>query len=221
MNTMQDLDFINAELKNASVWTHSWLDDTTSKLSVGPNLLKNEPRQPNWLYPLSVPSQLQEPQSKEDSKVNSFIFNLYSMLEDPNCQNFIFWLPNQSDFGFNVNAETACSVLTKYFKHHQVTSFIRQLNMYGFIKLQKKPYFIYQHPYFQKGRSDLLHLIKRNPPPFVPSYTPPILSPSIPSQTQEVQALIQRIHTLEGHLQIYQQQLQYQASLLEGLFSYN
>lgn len=53
-------------------------------------------------------------------------------------------------------------ILPKYFRHRNINSFIRQLNMYGFHKSRKDPSKnIFSHPFFQRGHADLLHLVRR------------------------------------------------------------
>ena len=53
-------------------------------------------------------------------------------------------------------------ILPKYFRHRNINSFIRQLNMYGFHKSRKDPTKnIFSHPCFLKNHPQLLPQVRR------------------------------------------------------------
>ncbi|MCJ1277632.1 hypothetical protein MMC21_005446 [Puttea exsequens] len=74
--------------------------------------------------------------SSQQPKVvqTAFIHKLYNMLEDPSISNLISWSGNNESFVMSPSADFS-KVLSQYFKHTNVSSFVRQLNMYGFHKV--------------------------------------------------------------------------------------
>ncbi|KAJ9132270.1 Transcription factor SFL1 [Pleurostoma richardsiae] len=64
----------------------------------------------------------------------AFIHKLYNMLEDPSIQHLISWSQSQESFVMAPSHDFA-KVLAQYFKHTNISSFVRQLNMYGFHKV--------------------------------------------------------------------------------------
>ncbi|KAL8947160.1 MAG: hypothetical protein Q9222_006529 [Ikaeria aurantiellina] len=74
--------------------------------------------------------------SSQQPKVvqTAFIHKLYNMLEDSSIQNLISWSNNNESFVMSPSAEFS-KVLAQYFKHTNISSFVRQLNMYGFHKV--------------------------------------------------------------------------------------
>lgn len=63
-----------------------------------------------------------------------FIHKLYDMLEDDSISHLIRWCSNNVSF-IVFPGEEFSKVLAQYFKHTNIASFIRQLNMYGFHKV--------------------------------------------------------------------------------------
>jgi len=64
----------------------------------------------------------------------AFIHKLYNMLEDPAIQNLISWSSSADSFVVSPTNDFS-KVLAQYFKHTNISSFVRQLNMYGFHKV--------------------------------------------------------------------------------------
>ncbi|TGZ77474.1 hypothetical protein EX30DRAFT_366711 [Ascodesmis nigricans] len=78
---------------------------------------------------LSAPGAVQQPKVQ-----TAFIHKLYNMLEDTNIQHLISWSPSNESFVVSPTGEFS-KVLSQYFKHTNISSFVRQLNMYGFHKV--------------------------------------------------------------------------------------
>ncbi|SLM35494.1 flocculation suppression protein [Lasallia pustulata] len=74
--------------------------------------------------------------SSQQPKVvqTAFIHKLYNMLEDPNIQHLISWSNTNESFVMSPSQDFS-KVLAQYFKHTNISSFVRQLNMYGFHKV--------------------------------------------------------------------------------------
>ncbi|KAI3456269.1 hypothetical protein Pfo_012932 [Paulownia fortunei] len=85
---------------------------------------------------------------------------------------FVVWAP----------AEFSELMLPKYFKHKNFSSFIRQLNTYGFKKTASKRW-EFQHQKFQRGYRHLLVEISRKK--CEPSAFPPFLKASSDCRRQE------------------------------------
>ncbi|XP_030304337.1 heat shock factor protein 2 isoform X2 [Calypte anna] len=116
-------------------------------------------------------SQPPQPQSSAGAGVPAFLSKLWALVgEDPNSQ-LITWSQNGQSFLVLDEQRFAKEILPKYFKHNNMASFVRQLNMYGFrkvvhvesgiVKLERDGPVEFQHAYFKQGREDLLEHIKR------------------------------------------------------------
>lgn len=82
----------------------------------------------------------------------------------------------QSGTSFLVSDQSrfAKEVLPQYFKHSNMASFVRQLNMYGFRKVvsieqggllrPERDHVEFQHPSFVRGREQLLERVRRKVP---------------------------------------------------------
>ncbi|GBB99487.1 hypothetical protein RclHR1_03540006 [Rhizophagus clarus] len=114
-----------------------------------------------------------QPPSTQPVKMssNTFVHKLYNMVVDKQYQHLIAWNYTGSSFIVCNIMEFSRDVLPKHFKHNNFSSFVRQLNMYGFHKVNKSPrghrtlaenqIWEFSHPKFLRGRPDLLDDIKR------------------------------------------------------------
>jgi hypothetical protein len=100
----------------------------------------------------------------------SFVSKLYSMLEDTTIEDMISWGPSGTVFSVANPAEFSKVVLPNWFKHSNWQSFVRQLNMYGFHKVnhtyqgtpeEEIQVWEFKHPSFRRGEVQLLNDIKR------------------------------------------------------------
>ncbi|XP_064204419.1 heat shock factor protein 1 isoform X1 [Anguilla rostrata] len=105
------------------------------------------------------------------SNVPAFLTKLWTLVEDPETDPLICWSPSGNSFHVFDQGRFSKEVLPKYFKHNNMASFVRQLNMYGFRKVvhieqgglvkPEKDDTEFQHPYFVRGHELLLENIKR------------------------------------------------------------
>jgi len=93
----------------------------------------------------------------------NFPQRLYALMETDHSE-YITWCKHGLSFRINDPDNFSSTVLPKYFKHDKLTSFQRQLNLYGFKRITKgEDLGAYFHPKFQRGRKDMLNDIRRIP----------------------------------------------------------
>ena len=92
----------------------------------------------------------------------SFLQKTFDMLSDESLYDIVSWSDDGSAFVIkNVNGFTE-QVLPLFFKHSNLASFVRQLNMYDFHKCRGgRNEQIFKHSLFLKGRPELLKDILR------------------------------------------------------------
>nr|XP_006003813.1 PREDICTED: heat shock factor protein 1-like isoform X3 [Latimeria chalumnae] len=105
---------------------------------------------------------------KQNCNVPAFLNKLWTLVEDGSTDDLICWSQNGTCFQVSNERKFAKEILPLYFKHNNMASFIRQLNMYGFHKvvhvdvgLPREELIEFQHPHFSRGEPQLLENIKR------------------------------------------------------------
>ncbi|KAI9358589.1 hypothetical protein DFJ73DRAFT_616553, partial [Zopfochytrium polystomum] len=103
--------------------------------------------------------------------VPAFLNKLYNMVNDESS-NLIRWSDDGQAFIVENHEEFAREVLPRFFKHNNFSSFVRQLNMYGFHKVphlqsgalvadEEPENWEFANPHFQRNQPDLLCLVTR------------------------------------------------------------
>ncbi|KAG9307345.1 hypothetical protein G9A89_017174 [Geosiphon pyriformis] len=102
--------------------------------------------------------------------VSVFVAKLYQLLDSDDYKEYLTWNDSGDVFVICNMDEFAANVLPKYFKHCKFTSFVRQLNIYGFYRVsdarkskhvRSKHACVFSHPQFRRNRQDLLPNIRR------------------------------------------------------------
>jgi len=159
---------LKALTKRKSGYLYNPLKIDTSVISkstpVSPTSQSSSPQ------PTSASSTTQSPRPTKSSSNNTFVHKLYQMLSDPKQSNFIKW--NDTGLSFTIRNVQGFShnVLPLHFRHNNFSSFVRQLNMYGFHKVNKSSpstkgsenqVWEFYHPKFIRGKPQLIEEIKR------------------------------------------------------------
>ena len=103
---------------------------------------------------------------------STFITKLWTILNDTNFSKFLIWGKDGTTFLVLNQEEFSGNVLPQIFKHNNFASFVRQLNLYGFNKVNRCYHkstdpstesipMEFKNPQFIKGKVDEIYLIKR------------------------------------------------------------
>ncbi|RXN00952.1 Heat shock factor protein 1 [Acipenser ruthenus] len=83
------------------------------------------------------------------SNVPAFLTKLWTLVEDPDTDPLICWSPSGNSFHVFDQGRFAKEVLPKYFKHNNMASFVRQLNMCTYSNIDHHQVFMLYIQYYE------------------------------------------------------------------------
>ncbi|KAH1089552.1 hypothetical protein J1N35_016809 [Gossypium stocksii] len=132
--------------------------------------------------------------------VAPFLLKTYDMVDDSATDDIVSWSSNNKSFVVWNPPEFARLLLPTYFKHNNFSSFIRQLNTYGFRKIDPERW-EFANEDFVKGQNHLLKNIHRKKP--IHSHSNPQGSFVDPERTgfeEEIERLSREKTALEANV---------------------
>eukprot|EP00250_Pteridium_aquilinum_P021233 c25062_g7_i2 orf=1021-2589(+) len=101
--------------------------------------------------------------SQKSNALPPFLAKTYDMVDDPATDSIVSWSSTGTSFVVWNSTEFSQNLLPQYFKHNNFSSFVRQLNTYGFRKICPDQW-EFATEGFSKGQREALKSIRRRKP---------------------------------------------------------
>ncbi|XP_047957277.1 heat stress transcription factor A-5-like [Salvia hispanica] len=134
-----------------------------------------------------------------------FLLKTYEMVDDSSTDAIVSWSGSRKSFVVWNPPEFARLLLPSYFKHNNFSSFIRQLNTYGFRKIDPERW-EFANDDFVKDQKHLLKNIHRRKPIHSHSQPQGSVDPERATYEEEIDKLSREKAALEGNLLGFKEQ---------------